>query len=98
MTRWRAIADVQLFAWDGLPTALTVVDCSVIGNLAAGGAGDTGGNGQGGGVWVGPEAAATLHDSLLIANRADGGAAVGPAGLGQGAASTWTRWPRRAST
>ena len=73
---------------------LTVSDSLIALNRAIGGAGigGNGGNGQGGGVFNGGASpvgtpSLTLQRSLVVLNRADGGAAGsgGSAGLGQGA-------------
>jgi hypothetical protein len=71
---------------------LSVSDSLVALNRAVGGAGDgTGGNGRGGGLFVGGPSpvgtpSLTLQRSIIALNRADGGAASGggSAGLGQG--------------
>jgi hypothetical protein len=76
-----AIADVQIYDWFGLPTVLTVVDCSVSGNVAAGGAGASGGSSQGSGLYLGAQSTTTIRATKVTANTASGG---DYGGLGQG--------------
>src|SRR5262249_54177585 len=59
------------------PTVLTVVDCDVSGNVAAGA---PGGDGQGGGLYLGANATTTIQDSLVTGN----GAAATAGGRGEG--------------
>src|SRR5262249_7062769 len=60
--------------------------CTILGNQAVGGAGPTGGNGQGGGVANLNGGVLTVTDSLIALNRAIGGAGGlgGNGGNGQG--------------
>src|SRR5262249_6047391 len=70
-------------------TSLTVSNCTIVGNVAQGGAGGTGGsggNGLGGGLNLSADTDTTLQGTLVADNQADGGSAGagGAAGAGIG--------------